>query len=319
MARLFAALALALLAFGTPAQPFPSKPVRLIVPYPPGGTTDLVARPVARRLQESLGQPVLIENRPGAGGNIGMDFVAKSAPDGHTLAFSAVSTLAIGASLYAKLPYDTLRDLAPVIRLAAVPNVLVVQPAVPAQSVRELIALAKSRPGELRFGSAGSGTTVHMAGELFKHMAAIDIQHVPYKGAAPAMVDLLGARVQLMFDFLSSSLVHIRAQKLRALGVTGPRRSALLPEVPTIAEAGLPGYEVYGAFGILAPAGTPRNVIARLNSEVMASLGTAEMQEMLAAQGAERIGDSPEQFAASLKAEVEKWALVVRASGARVD
>ena len=319
MRRQLIAIALTLLACQAAAQSFPSKPLRLIVPYPPGGTTDIVARPVARRLQESLGQPVLIENKPGAGGNIGMDFVAKSAPDGHTLAVSAVSTLAIGASLYAKLPYDTLRDLAPITRLAAVPNVLVAHPSVPANSVRELIALAKSRPGELRFGSAGSGTTVHMAGELFRSMAGVDLQHVPYKGAAPAMIDLLGGRVQLMFDFLSSSLAQVKAQKLKALAVTGPRRSALLPDVPTVAEAGLPGYEVYGAFGVLAPAGTPGAVIARLNAEIVAALGTPEMQEALAAQGAERIGDTPEEFAASLKAEIQKWAAVVKASGARVD
>lgn len=319
MRRLLVTIALALLACQAAAQPFPSKPLRLIVPYPPGGTTDIIARPVARRLQDSLGQPVVIENKPGAGGNIGMDFVAKSVPDGHTLALSAISTLAIGASLYAKLPYDTLRDLAPVARIAAVPNILVAHPSVSANSVRELIALAKSRPGELRFGSAGSGTTVHMAGELFRSMAGIDMQHVPYKGAAPAMIDLLGGRVPLMFDFLSSSLAQVKAQKLKALGVTGPRRSALLPDVPTVAEAGLPGYEVYGAFGILAPAGTPRAVIARLNTEIVAALGTPEMQETLAAQGAERISDTPEEFASSLKAEIEKWAAVVKASGARVD
>lgn len=319
MRKQFAAIALALLACQAAAQSFPSKPLRLIVPYPPGGTTDIIARPVARRLQDSLGQPVLIENKPGAGGNIGMDFVAKSVPDGHTLALSAVSTLAIGASLYAKLPYDTLRDLAPVARIAAVPNVLVAHPSVSANSVRELITLAKSRPGELRFGSAGSGTTVHMAGELFRSMAGIDMQHVPYKGAAPAMIDLLGGRVELMFDFLSSSLAQVKAQKLKALAVTGPRRSVLLPDVPTVAEAGLPGYEVYGAFGVLAPAGTPKAVIARLNAEIVAALGTPEMQETLAAQGAERIGDTPEEFASSLKTEIEKWAAVVRASGARVD
>ncbi len=305
---------------GTAAsQAFPTKPIRIVVPYPPGGTTDIVARPIGKGLQEALGQPVIIENKPGAGGNIGMDFVAKSAPDGHTVAVSSVATLAIGASLYSKLPYDVLRDLAPITRIAAVPNVLAIHPSVPADSVRELIAYAKANPGKLRFGSAGSGTTVHLSGELFKNMTGIDMQHIPYKGAAPAMVDLLGGRVDLMFDFLSSSLAQIRGHKLKALGVTGPKRSPLLPNVPTVAEAGVPGYEVYAAFGVLTAAGTPPAIIAKLNSEIVKLIGSAEMKEILAKQGADPIGDSPEQFAASLKQEVDKWAAVVKASGARVE
>lgn len=312
-------LSLALLTGTAAAQTFPAKPIRLVVPYPPGGVTDILARPIGKGLYEALGQPVIIENKPGAGGNIGMDHVAKSTPDGHTLALSSVATLAIGASLYSKLPYDVLRDLAPVTRIGAVPNVLVVHPSVPANSVRELIAYAKANPRKLRFGSAGSGTTVHLSAELFKTMANIDMQHIPYKGAAPAMVDLLGGRVELMFDFLSPSLPHIKSQKLKALGVTGPKRSPLLPEVPTIAEAGVLGYEVYAAFGVLAPAGTPQAVIAKLSLEIAKLLGSPEMKEILAAQGAEPIGDRPEEFAASLKKEVEKWAVVVKASGARVD
>jgi tripartite-type tricarboxylate transporter receptor subunit TctC len=301
------------------AQGFPSKPIRLIVPYPPGGTTDIVARPIAKGLQDALGQPVVIENKPGAGGNIGMDFVAKADPDGHTLAVSSVSTLAIGASLYKKLPYDVLRDLAPVTRVAAVPNVLAVHPSVPAHSVKELVAYAKAHPGSLRFGSAGSGTTVHLAGELFKSMARIDIEHIPYKGAAPAMIDLLGGRVQLMFDFLSSAMPHIKAHQLNALAVTGPKRSPLLPEVPTVSEAGLPGYEVYAAFGVLATARTPPAVIDRLQAEIVKLIGTPAMKEILASQGADAIGDTPQEFAAALRAEVEKWARVVKASGAHAD
>jgi tripartite-type tricarboxylate transporter receptor subunit TctC len=322
MKKLSGLLALALgiaLVGPAAAQSFPTKPLRLIVPYPPGGTTDIVARPIAKGLQEALGQPVVIENKPGAGGNIGMDFVAKSEPDGHTLAISSVSTLAIGASLYKKLPYDVLRDLAPVTRVAAVPNVLVVHPSVPASSVKELIAHAKKSPGELRFGSAGSGTTVHLSGELFKSLSGIDIQHIPYKGAAPAMVDLLGGRVQLMFDFLSSAMPHIKSQKLKALGVTSPKRSPLLPNVPTIAEAGVPGYEVHAAFGVLAPAGTPPAVVSRLRDEIVKLIGTAEMKDILAGQGADPIGDTPQQFAGALKKEVEKWAVVVKQSGAQVD
>jgi tripartite-type tricarboxylate transporter receptor subunit TctC len=313
------ALGFAILSTAALAQPYPTKPIRLVVPYPPGGTTDIVARSIGKGMQEALGQPVIIENKPGAGGNIGMDFVAKSAPDGYTLAVTSVSTLAIGASLYSKLPYDVTRDLAPISQIAAVPNVLVVNPSVPANSVRELISYAKANPGKLRFGSAGSGTTVHLSGELFKYMTGIDMQHVPYKGAAPAMVDLLGGRVDLMFDFLSSSLTQIKGNKLKALGVTGPKRSPLLPDVPTIAEAGVPGYEVYAAFGVLAAAGTPPAIIAKLNSVIVKLVNSVEMRELLAKQGADPIGDSPEQFATSLKREVEKWATVVKASGARVE
>lgn len=312
-------LALAIAAGAAAAQSFPTKPIRLIVPYPPGGTTDIVARPIAKGLQESLGQPVIIENKPGAGGNIGMDAVAKAPPDGYTLAITSVSTIAIAASLYKNLQYDVLGDLAPITRIAAVPNVLVVHPSVKVSSVKELIAHAKKNPGALRFGSAGSGTTVHLSGELFKHMAEIDMQHIPYKGAAPAMVDLLGGRVQLMFDFLSSSLPHIKSRKLKALGVTSPKRSPLLPEVPTIAEAGLPGYDVHAAFGVLAPARTPPAVIDRLRDEIVKLTASAEMKEILASQGADPIGDTPAQFADALKKEVEKWAVVVKASGAQID
>lgn len=319
VARAVCALCVALLADTALAQAFPTKPIWIVVPYPPGGTTDIVARSIAKGMQEALGQPVIIENKPGAGGNIGMDFVAKSAPDGYTLAVTSVATLAIGTSLYGKLPYDVLRDLAPITRIAAVPNVLVVHPSVPANSVRELVSYAKANPGKLRFGSAGSGTTVHLSGELFKYMTGTDMQHIPYKGAAPAMVDLLGGRVDLMFDFLSSSLTQIKGKKLKALGVTGPKRSPLLPDVPTIAEGGVPGYEVYAAFGVLAAPGTPPAIIAKLNSEIVKLVGSAEMKEILAKQGADPIADSPEQFAASLKREVEKWAAVVKASGARVE
>jgi tripartite-type tricarboxylate transporter receptor subunit TctC len=313
------ALGVALIAHAAHAAEYPTKATRLVVPYPPGGTTDIVARPIAKALQELLGQPVVIENKPGAGGNIGMDHVAKSTADGYTLALSAVSTLAIAESLYGKLPYDVLRDLAPITQVAAVPNILVVHPSVPAKSVSELIAYARANPGKLKFGSAGSGTTVHLSGELFKTLSGVDIQHIPYKGAAPAMVDLLGGRVDLMFDFLSSALSHIKAGKLRALGVTSGKRSPLLPEVPTIAQAGVRGYEVHASFGVLAPAGTPRAVITKLHDAIVKALGSKEMKEALAAQGAEPIGDTPEQFAATLKKEVEKWAPIVKASGAQVD
>jgi tripartite-type tricarboxylate transporter receptor subunit TctC len=319
IAGVLCAVAFALSSTSAAAQAFPTKPIRMVVPYPPGGTTDIVARPIASGLQEALGQPVVVENRPGAGGNIGMDLVAKAAPDGYTIAVSSVATLAIGASLYSHLTYDVLKDLAPVTRIAAVPNVLVVHPSVPANSVRELIAYAKANPGKLHFGSAGNGTTVHLSGELFKSMTGIDMQHIPYKGAAPAMVDLLGGRVQLMFDFLSSSLTEIKAKKLKALGVTGPKRSPLLPNVPTIAEAGVPGYEVYAAFGVLTTGGTPPAVVRKLNTEIVKLIATPGMKDILAKQGADPIGDSPEEFARSLKREVEKWASVVKASGARVE
>jgi tripartite-type tricarboxylate transporter receptor subunit TctC len=323
MARILqcAALAavLALIAAGPAAQNYPTKPVRLVVPFPPGGTTDILAREVGQRLSASLGQTVVIDNRPGAGGNIGAELVAKSAPDGYTLLMCTVSTHAINPNLYAKLPYDHVADFAPVILVASVPNVLEVTPSLPVNSVADLIKLAKEKPGQINFASSGSGTSIHLSGELFKTMAGVDMTHVPYKGSAPALTDLIGGQVQVMFDNLPSSLPQIKAGKLRAIAVTSAQRAPALPNVPTIAESGLPGFEATSWFGVVAPAGTPPAIVARLNADLNQWLQTPEAREKLLAQGAAAAGGSPEQFAAYIRAETEKWAKVVKASGAKVD
>ncbi|GAB3649803.1 Bug family tripartite tricarboxylate transporter substrate binding protein [Ramlibacter alkalitolerans] len=316
---LAAATVLACGAGGAFAQPFPGKPIRLLVGFPPGGGVDIIARAISQRLGERLGQPVIVENRPGAGGNIAAEMVARAAPDGSTLLVSAVSSLAISASLYKNPRYDLLKDFTPVAVVASVPNVLVVNPAVKARNVAELIALAKANPGRINFGSAGNGTTVHFAGELFKSMADIDIVHVPYKGAAPAMSDLLAGQVQIMFDFLSAANAHIRSGKLVALGVTGAKRSPLLPNVPTIAEAGLPGYEVLGAFGVMAPAGTPPEIVQRLNHDIRDVVKLPDVRERLVSSAATPEYETPEEFAATLKAEVAKWARIVARTGVQLD
>jgi tripartite-type tricarboxylate transporter receptor subunit TctC len=314
-----AAALLALGAGGALAQNYPTKPIRLVVPFPPGGTTDILAREAGARLSISLGQPVVIDNRPGAGGNIGADLVAKSAPDGYTLLMGTVGTHAINPSLYSKMPYDHVKDFTPVILVAGVPNVLEVTPSLPVNSVADLIKLAKDKPGQLNFASSGSGTSIHLSGELFKAMAGVDMTHVPYKGSAPALTDLIGGQVQLMFDNLPSSLAQIRAGKLRAVAVTSAQRAPALPNVPTIAESGLPGFEASSWFGILAPAGTPPAIVARINADVNQWLATADAKDKLLAQGAVAAGGTPGDFAAHIRAETEKWAKVVKISGAKVD
>ena len=303
---------LALTAVGAPAQTYPTKPIRLVVPFPAGGTTDILAREVGQTLSASLGQPVVIDNRPGAAGNIGSELVAKSAPDGYTLLMGTVGTHAINPSLYARLPYDHVADFAPVILVARVPNVLEVTPSLPVYSVADLIKLAKQSPGRINFASSGSGTSIHLSGELFKTMAGVDMTHVPYKGSAPALTDLIGGQVQVMFDNLPSSLPQIKAGKLRAIAVTSTQRAPALPDVPTIAESGLPGFEATSWFGVVAPAGTPPAIVARLNADVNQWLQTPDAREKLLAQGAAAAGGSPEQFAAYIRAETEK-------SGAKVD
>jgi len=301
------------------AQAYPSHTIRLVVPFPAGGTTDILARDVAKKLTDTMGQSVVVDNRPGAGGNIGADLVAKSAPDGYTLLMGTVGTHAINPSLYAKMPYDHIKDFVPVVLVAGVPNVLVVNPSVPINSVADLIKLAKAKPGSINFASSGSGTSIHLSGELFKTMAGVDMTHVPYKGSSPALTDLMGGQVQIMFDNLPSSLALIKAGKLRAVAVTSLKRAPALPDVPTIAESGLPGFEASSWFGVLAPAGTPAPIVAKLNAEVNKWLQSPEGKEQLLAQGAEVAGGSPEQFAAHIRAESDKWAKVVKASGAKVD
>ena len=309
----------ACIASGAFAQPYPNHAIRLVVPFPAGGTTDILARDVAKKLTDTFGQSVVVDNRPGAGGNIGADLVAKAPPDGYTLLMGTVGTHAINPSLYAKMTYDHVKDFAPVVLVAGVPNVLVVNPSVPVNSVADLIKLAKSKPGAINFASSGSGTSIHLSGELFKTMTGVDMTHVPYKGSAPALQDLMGGQVQVMFDNLPSSLALIKAGKLRAVAVTSLKRSPALPDVPTVAESGVPGFEASSWFGILAPAGTPAPIVAKLNAEVNKWLQSPEGKDQLLAQGAEVAGGSPEQFAAHIRAETDKWAKVVKASGAKVD
>jgi tripartite-type tricarboxylate transporter receptor subunit TctC len=301
------------------AANYPSKPIRIVVPFPPGGATDIIARAIGNELSKAFSQSVLIENKGGGGGNPGADMVAKSAPDGYTLVMATVGTHAINMSLYSKMPYDAVRDFEPIVLVAGVPNLLVVHPSVPAKSVKELTALAKAQPGKLNVASSGNGTSIHLAAELYKQMAGVDIVHVPYKGSAPAVADLLGGQVQMMFDNLPVSLPHAKAGKLRPLAVTSLTRSAALPDVPTMDEEGYKGFDATSWFGLLAPAGTPKDIIAKLNAASVKALASPEMRERLAAQGADPIGNTPEQFAAFIKVEIDKWAKIVKASGARVD
>lgn len=299
---------------------YPNKPVRIVVPFAPGGTTDLLARAVAAELTRALGQQVLVDNRPGAGGNIGAEVVAKSAPDGHTLLMGTVGTHGINASLYNKLPYDPIKDFSPITVVATVPNVLVVHPALPAKNVPELIALAKAKPGRLNYASSGNGTSIHLAAELFKSMTGTFITHIPYRGSGPALTDLVAGQADLMFDNLPSALPHIRSGRLRALAVTSAAPSGVLPGVPTIAEAAaLPKYEASSWFGLLAPAGTPKDVISRLHAEVAKALNSPDVKQRLQSQGADPIGNTPEQFSAWIQQETNKWAGVVKVSGAKVD
>jgi len=313
------AAAATLLAAGGAAAAYPERAVRLVVPFPAGGGADFMARALAQKLSAQLGQPVVLDHRAGAGGTIAAEVVAGAAPDGYTLLFGTVGTHAINVSLYAKLRYDPVKDFAPVSLTHLAPRVLVVHPSVPAKTVPELIALARAKPGELTFGSAGSGGTNHLSGELFKSMAGIDLVHVPYKGSAPASVDLLGGRITLVFDSIVAWGDHIKTGKVRALGVTSLRRSAALPDVPTIAESGLAGFDVANWLGVLAPAGTPKDAIARLNAEIRIAMADAEMQRQLVAVGIDPTYSTPEAFAELIRADIAKWAKVVKASGARAD
>ena len=312
-------------AFGVAATPaiaadkYPSKPVTIIVPFSAGGTTDILARIVGVKLGETLGETVIIDNRPGAGGNIGAAMVAKAKPDGYTLLMGTVGTHAINQTLYPKLNFDPIKDFAPLTRVANLPNLLVVHPSVPAKNVQELIAYAKANPGKLNFGSSGNGSSIHLSGELFKNMTGIDMQHVPYKGSAPAVTDLLGGQISMMFDNMPSAIQHEKSGKLRPLAVTTAKRSPALPNVPTIAESGVKGYEATSWFGLLAPAGTPPAIINRLNADLVKILAMPDVKKQMAEQGAEAYSETPAAFAGFIKTETAKWAKVVKASGAVVD
>lgn len=301
------------------ADDYPSKPIKMIIAWPAGGAADFFGRVVAEGLRERLGQPVIVDNRPGVGGNIGMGIAARAAADGYTIATGSTGNLAINPFLYSKLPYDANKDFEPVSMGAMFANVLVVHPSVPAKSVRELIEYARARPGKLNYASAGVGTPNHLAAELFKTMAGVDMVHVPYKGAPPAVTDLLGGRVALMFSPLPTALTHIQSGRLRALGVTSAQRLPDLKDVSTIAEAGLPGYEAMAWNGIVVPAGTPKPIVKRLSTEIIAILADPAVKKRLAVDGSIAAGSSPEEFAAIIKSEQAKWRDVIKASGARVD
>jgi tripartite-type tricarboxylate transporter receptor subunit TctC len=306
-------------AGGVQAQAaYPSRPVRWIVPFPPAGAMDVIARTLGEHMGRALGQSFVIENKPGAGGNIGMDLVAKAPADGHTMLIVA-NGMAVNRFLYGKLSFDPAKDFAPVSLVAVVPNVLVVPVGNPARSVAELIAQARAKPGAFTYASAGNGTTLHLAGELFASMAKVDLVHVPYKGSGPAVTDLLGGQVDLMFDSLTSARPHIESGKLRALAVTTRTRASALPGVPTIAEAGVPGYELSPWYAVYVPAATPQPVIARLNQALLDALRKPEVNQRLASIGAEPVGSTPEALRVHLQAEMEKWGRVIAQRGIRAD
>ncbi len=310
---LTAALALAG-ASGARAQAYPTHPVRLVVPYPAGGAADILARVIGQKLSERLGEPVIVENRPGAGTAIGAKFVAKAPPDGYTILMGTVSSHAINPALTKDVGYDPVADFAPISLVASLPFILDVNPSVPAHSVAELIALAKRQPGKLTFASAGIGTSNQLAGELFKSMAGIDIVHVPYRGSAPALEDVIAGHVTMMFDLTITSLPQIAAKQVRALAITTPRRSKLVPDLPTVAESGLPGYAVDAWFGLFAPAKTPDTVVSRLNAETVAVMSLPDVRASLAKQGAEPLTSTPADFARYVRSELAKWTKVVHQS-----
>jgi len=316
MRRLLLVLLFPLTVF---AQSYPAKPVRLIVPFPVGGIADIYGRIVAARLSETWGQSVVVDNRTGAGGNIGADIVAKAPPDGYTIGIGSIGTHAVNPTLFSRMPYDAVNDFAPIAHLLEAEGLLVVHPSVPAQTVSELIAYARANPGKLTFASAGMGTASHLAGELFKSMARVDMNHIPYKGNTPAITDLLAGQTSLLFATMPTVLPHVKAGKLRPLATIGAQRSAAVPDLPTVAETGLPGFAVTNWVGFFAPAKTPPEIVQRWNAETLKIMQTPEMEARLLNEGARFIPMTPGEFAAFVKSEIAKWAPVVRASGARVD
>ena len=301
------------------AQSYPTKSIRLICPFPPGGAVDIASRAIANELSKTIGQQVVVENKPGAGGNIGGAEAARAAPDGYTIFMTTSGINAINPALYSKMPFDPNKDLAPVSALVSLNNVLVVHPSVTAKSVTDVIAMAKAQPGKMTYASSGSGTSIHMSAEMFKHLAKVDILHIPYKGSSPALIDMLGGQVMMMFDNVPSALPHIKSGKLRALATTGAKRDATLPDLPTIAEAGVPGYESGVWFGLLVPTGTPRDIVAKLNAEAVKGTKSPEFVKRMTDLGYNIIGSTPEQMTEMLKTELNTWGPIVKASGAKAE
>ncbi len=301
------------------AQIYPAKPVRMVVPFPAGGPTDIVGRTIAQKLSETLGQAVIVDNRAGAGGVIGTELVAKSPPDGYTLLLGSISGLAVAMTLYPQRGYDSLKDFAPVTQAVTVTNILVVHPSLPVRNVKELLALARTKPGALNYASSGSGTVTHLAGELFKTLGRVNIVHVPFKGGAPALTALMSGEVQMSYENSLIVVPHIKAGKLRALAVTGAQRSKLMPELPTIAEGGLPGYNASGWYGYVVPAAVPKDIVARLNADITRILRMPDVVERLSSQGAEPAGGTPEQFGAFIRSEIDKWAKLVKTANMKAD
>ena len=299
------------------AQPFPTKPIRFVVPFAPGGSTDTLGRVLGQKLSDSLGQQVVIDNRTGANGNIGMEIVAKAPPDGHTIVLGYIANVAIGPSLYEKLPFDPIRDYEPITLLATSPNVLVAHPGVAVQNLKDVIALARAKPGQINYASASVASVGHLTGELLNQLAGMKMQHVAYKGSGQAVTDLLGGHIQLMFSGFSSTLPHIKSGKLRAIAQTGEKRSPALPDVPTIAESGFPKFEATAWYGVHAPAKTPKPIVGRLNAEFVKALKLSDVRERLGSLGFEIAGSTPEAYGAYIRTEIKKWAKVVKASGAR--
>jgi tripartite-type tricarboxylate transporter receptor subunit TctC len=303
----------------TLAQTYPTKPIRVIIAQAPGSATDVVTRIVGNKLQENLGQPLVIDARPGAGGTLGTDIAAKATPDGYTLFMANNSTHGSNPALYPKLPYDAVRDFAPIIFAAATPYVLSVHPSLPVGTLKQLIALAKSKPGQINYASAGNGSTHHLSGELLKSMAGIDMVHVPYKGTTPAISALLGGEVSVMFATVTGIQPHVRAGRAKTLAVTTAKRSSMMPEVPTVSEAALPGFEMLSWFGLLAPAGTPASVVTRMNTETAKALATSDVKSALAAQGLEVMSGTPDQFGDYIKREIAKIAKIAKAAGVKAE
>lgn len=299
------------------AQNYPVKPVRFIAPFPPGGSTDFLARIVALKMSEAMGQQVVVENRGGAGGTIGVEAAARAAPDGYTIVMGHIGTFGVNPTLYPKLPYDAIKDFAPITLLAMVPNGMVVHPALPVRSVKDFLAIARAKPKALLYGSGGNGSAAHLAAAYFEWLAKIQLTHVPYKGTGPALIDLVAGQTSMMITGMPAVMPHTRSNRLRLLAVGNTKRLALLPDVPTIAESGVPGYDATQWYGVLAPAGTPRELVMRLNTEMTKALARPDVREKLAADGAIPVGNTPEEFGALIKAEIARWAPVVKASGAQ--